>query len=154
LSLIPNCNKPILYLVHTDSFVGPTVAIPDAFVDTPPIIGGPSNPIVDYIFLSLHQNKWASTWESFIQFQERQVKGPDGYESEDSCYKEGGDDDMYVEKVQAHQPPTRSAKRRIRKVDPQLCTSKQKGKEEVGYSIQVFIFSLSSITRCRHVSSP
>ena len=87
-------------------------------------------------------------------FRNVRKKGPDGYESEDSCYKEGGDDDMYVEKVQAHQPPTRSAKRRIRKVDPQLCTSKQKGKEEVGYSIQVFIFSLSSITRRRHVTSP
>jgi len=67
LSLIPNCNKPILYLVHTDSIVGPTVAIPDAFGDTPPN--------VDYLFLLLHQNEWAQNWELFIQFQERQKKG-------------------------------------------------------------------------------
>jgi hypothetical protein len=77
LSLIPNCNKPILYFVHTDSIVGPMVAIPNAFGDTPPNVGGPSNPNVDYIFLLLHQNEWAHTWESFIQIQERQVKGPD-----------------------------------------------------------------------------
>jgi hypothetical protein len=71
----------MLYLVHTDSIVGPTVAIPDAFGDTPPNVGGPSIPNVDYIFLSIRQRNWAQIWESLIMFQEHKVKGPDGYES-------------------------------------------------------------------------
>ena len=53
MTLILNTKKPILYLVHTDSIMGPTVGIPDAFGDTPPVAGGASNPDVDYIFLYL-----------------------------------------------------------------------------------------------------
>ena len=52
MTLIPNTKKPILYFVHTDSIIGPTVGIPDAFGDTPPNVGDASNPHVDYIFLS------------------------------------------------------------------------------------------------------
>jgi hypothetical protein len=39
-----NTKKPILYLVHTDSIMGPTVGIAD---DTSPNVGGVSNPDVD-----------------------------------------------------------------------------------------------------------
>ena len=53
MTLIPNPKKPILYSVHTDSILGPTVGIPDAFRDTQPTVGGASKPDVDYIFLSL-----------------------------------------------------------------------------------------------------
>ena len=36
MTLIPNTKKSILYFVHTDSIMGLTVGIPDAFEDTPP----------------------------------------------------------------------------------------------------------------------
>lgn len=93
LSLIPNSNKPILYLVQTDFIVGPTVAIPDAFGDSPPKVSGASIPNVDYIVLTQRQSEWAQTWESFIICQERKVNGPDGCESNDSDYAEEETDD-------------------------------------------------------------
>lgn len=132
LSLIPNSNKPILYLVHTDSIVGPTVAIPDAFGDTPPSVGVPSIPNVDYIFLSIRQCDWAQIWESFIMFQEHKVKGPRGYESDDSGYEEKGDGDevVYVERVQVHQPPIKSGKKRSLKVVQSHTTRNKKGRKK------------------------
>jgi hypothetical protein len=87
MTLIPNTKKPILYLVHTDSIMGPTVGIPDAFGDTPPIVGGASNPDVDYIFLYLPQCEWSQTWEANVMLKHRDATGPNGYESDDAAYK-------------------------------------------------------------------
>ena len=85
MTLIPNTKKPILYLVHTDSIMGPTVGIPDAFDDTPPIVGGASNPDVDYIFLYLPQCQWLQTWEANVMLKHRHATGPSGYESDDAA---------------------------------------------------------------------
>ena len=87
MTLIPNTKKPILYLVHTDSIMGPTVGIPDAFGDTPPNVGGVSNPDVDYIFLSLPQCEWTQIWEEHIMLRHRNVNEPDGYESDDAAHE-------------------------------------------------------------------
>ena len=85
MTLIPKSKKPILYLVHTDSIMGPTLGIPDAFGNTPPVPGGTSYPDVDYIFLYLPQCEWAVTWEKNIMAkQHRKATGPDGYESDDA----------------------------------------------------------------------
>jgi hypothetical protein len=77
--------------------VGPTVAIPDAFGDTPIQVSGPSIPNVDYIFLTLRQAEWAQTWESFIVKQDHRVNGPGGYESNDSDYDEEGDNPFFID---------------------------------------------------------
>ena len=88
MTLIPNTKKPILYLVHTDSItMGPTLRIPDAFGNHPPVPGGASNPDVDYIFLYLPQCEWAQTWEQHIMLEHRKVTGRDGYESDDAAYQ-------------------------------------------------------------------
>ena len=87
MTLIPKSKKPILYLVHTDSIMGPTLGIPDAFGNTPPVPGGASNPDVDYIFLYLPQCEWAETWEQNIMAKHRKATGPDGYESDDAAYQ-------------------------------------------------------------------
>ena len=97
LTLLPKSNKPKLFLVHVDSIVGPTVAIPDAFGDTPIQVSGPSIPSVDYIFLTLRQAEWAQTWESFIVKQDHRVNGPGGYESNDSDYDEEGDNPFFID---------------------------------------------------------
>jgi hypothetical protein len=91
LTLLPKSNKPKLFLVHVDSIVGPNVAIPDAFGDTPIQVSGQTIPIVDYmIFLTLRQAEWAQTWESFIDKEDHRVNGPGGYESNDSDYDKEG----------------------------------------------------------------
>ena len=97
LTLLSKSSKPKLFLVHVDSIVGPTVAIPDAFGDNPIQVSGPSIPNVDYIFLTLRQHEWAQTWESFIIKQDLQVNGPDGHESNDSDYNEEGHDPFFID---------------------------------------------------------
>ena len=67
--------------------MGPTLGIPDAFGNTPPVPGGASNPDVDYIFLYLPQCEWAETWEQNIMAKHRKATGPDGYESDDAAYQ-------------------------------------------------------------------
>ena len=91
LTLLPNSTKPKLFLVHTDSIVGPTVSIPDAFGDTPLQVSGPSIPDVDYIFLSRRKQEWAQIWEAFILEHDVRVNGAEGYESDDDDYSEEGD---------------------------------------------------------------
>jgi hypothetical protein len=124
LSLMPNSIKPILYLVQTDFIVGPTVAIPDAFGDAPPKVGGASIPNVDYIVLTHRQREWAETWESFIICQEHKVNGPDGVESNDSDYAEeeseddvcsDGDDDHFKDVVEEKRVANLSRNKRNRR---------------------------------------
>ena len=87
MTVIPNTNKPILYLVHTECIVGPTIGIPDAFGESPPIVGGASIPDVDYIFLHKPQHEWADTWEAHVMTKHRKATGVDGSESDDAAYK-------------------------------------------------------------------
>ena len=94
MALIPNTKKPILYLMHTDSIMGPTLGIADAFGNTPPVAGGASNPNVDYIFLYLPQCEWDQTWEQHIMLKHRKVTGPDGYQSDDAAYQVQEDDEV------------------------------------------------------------
>ena len=94
MTLIPNTKKPILYFVHTDSIMGPTVGIPDAFGDTPLNVGGASNPDEDYICFSLPQCEWVQTWEQRIMLRHRKVHRPDGYESDDAAYEVQADGEV------------------------------------------------------------
>ena len=125
MTLILNTKKPILYLVHIDSIMGPTVGIPDAFGDTPPVAGGAYNPDVDYIFFYLPQCKWVQTWEQHIMLKHRKVTGPDGYESDDAAYQVQEDGEVVyigedfdeveegeVEQDEVEEPATSTRKRK------------------------------------------
>jgi hypothetical protein len=71
LSLLPgSADLPILYIVHVDSIVVPTVVISNVSREygkhDPSIMAHPSRP---YIFMSRRRNQWADNWTSFIDWQ-------------------------------------------------------------------------------------
>ena len=73
VDLMPNGIDPILYLIHVDSIKRPTIAVADNFSDLAPCEDGQTLPNTDYIVMMLPQTEWATTWDSFIHQEYKDI---------------------------------------------------------------------------------
>ena len=84
LSLLANsaAHLPMLYIIHVDSIVGPTIVIGDVSRHMgPPDPSTASHPFRAYIFMSRRRKVWADNWTSFIDWQYQKTVKEDVAES-------------------------------------------------------------------------
>ena len=105
---MPNGIDPILYLIHVDSIKRPTIAVADNFSDLAPCEDGQTLPNTDYIVMMLPQTEWATTWDSFIHREYKDIVLTGVRKEKD----ESGDEGFVREELIVPPSPPSHARRR------------------------------------------